>query len=40
LAEEYRIYTEAVRLVLSGRYRVAARRVVALDAPEAPQAKS
>jgi phosphoribosylglycinamide formyltransferase 1 len=40
LAEEHRIYTEAVRLVLSGRYRVAARRVVALDAPEAPQAKS
>jgi phosphoribosylglycinamide formyltransferase-1 len=39
LAEEHRIYTEAVRLVLSGRYRVAARRVVALDASEAPQAK-
>jgi len=39
LAEEHRIYTEAVRLVLSGRYRVVARRVVALDAAEAPQAK-
>jgi phosphoribosylglycinamide formyltransferase-1 len=40
LAEEHRIYTEAVRLVLSGRYRVAARRVIALDASEAPQTKS
>jgi phosphoribosylglycinamide formyltransferase 1 len=40
LAEEHRIYTEAVRLVLSGRYRVAARRVVAVDASEAPQTKS
>jgi phosphoribosylglycinamide formyltransferase 1 len=39
LAEEHRIYTEAVRLVLSGRYRVAARRVVALAESEAPQAK-
>jgi phosphoribosylglycinamide formyltransferase-1 len=39
LAEEHRIYTEAVRLVLSGRYRVAARRVIALDAVGAPQAK-
>ena len=39
LAEEHRIYTEAVRLVLSGRYRVAARRVIALDAIDAPQAK-
>jgi phosphoribosylglycinamide formyltransferase-1 len=39
LAEEHRIYTEAVRLVLSGRYRVAARRVIALDAVDAPQAK-
>jgi phosphoribosylglycinamide formyltransferase-1 len=39
LAEEHRIYTEAARLVLSGRYRVVARRVVALDAAEAPQAK-
>ncbi|MGB6198083.1 MAG: phosphoribosylglycinamide formyltransferase [Candidatus Acidiferrales bacterium] len=35
LAEEHRIYTEAVRLVLSGKYRVAARRVVALDVPQA-----
>jgi phosphoribosylglycinamide formyltransferase 1 len=40
LAEEHRIYTEAVRLVLSGRYRVAARRVVASGAAEAPQEKS
>src|SRR6202167_1430577 len=39
LAEEHRIYTEAVRLVLSGRYRVAGRRVVALAESEAPQAK-
>jgi phosphoribosylglycinamide formyltransferase-1 len=39
LAEEHRIYTEAVRLVLSGRYRVVARRVVALDAADVPQAK-
>ena len=39
LAEEHRIYTEAVRLVLSGRYRVASRRVIALDAIDAPQAK-
>ena len=30
---------EAVRLVLSGRYRVASRRVIALDAIDAPQAK-
>ena len=29
LAEEHRIYTEAVRLVLSGEFRVAGRRVVA-----------
>jgi phosphoribosylglycinamide formyltransferase 1 len=40
LAEEHRIYTEAVRLVLSGRYRVEARRVVAIDAAQTPQAKS
>jgi phosphoribosylglycinamide formyltransferase 1 len=30
LAEEHRIYTEAVRLVLSGNYRVEGRRVIAL----------
>jgi phosphoribosylglycinamide formyltransferase-1 len=30
LAEEHRIYTEAVRLILSGRYRVEGRRVIAL----------
>jgi len=29
LAEEHRIYTEAVRLVLSGEYRIEGRRVVA-----------
>jgi phosphoribosylglycinamide formyltransferase-1 len=40
LAEEHRIYTEAVRLVLLGRYRVAGRRVVASGAAEAPQEKS
>jgi phosphoribosylglycinamide formyltransferase 1 len=28
LAEEHRIYTEAVRLVLEGRYRIAGRRVI------------
>jgi len=39
LAQEHRIYTEAVRLVLSGRYRVVARRVDALDAADVPQAK-
>jgi phosphoribosylglycinamide formyltransferase 1 len=30
LAEEHRIYTDAVRLILSGRYRIAGRRVIAL----------
>jgi phosphoribosylglycinamide formyltransferase-1 len=30
LKEEHRIYTEGVRLVLSGRYRVEGRRVLAL----------
>lgn len=40
LAEEHRIYTEAVRLVLSGRYRVAGRRVVMSAASETPQGKS
>jgi phosphoribosylglycinamide formyltransferase-1 len=30
LAEEHRIYTEGVRLILSGRYRVEGRRVIAL----------
>ncbi len=29
LTEEHRIYTEAIRLVLSGRYRIAGRRVLA-----------
>jgi phosphoribosylglycinamide formyltransferase-1 len=33
LAEEHRIYTEAVRLVLSGQFRVEGRRVVALARP-------
>jgi phosphoribosylglycinamide formyltransferase-1 len=28
LAEEHRIYTEAVRLVLSGQYRIEGRRVI------------
>jgi phosphoribosylglycinamide formyltransferase-1 len=30
LAEEHRIYTEAIRIVLSGNYRIEGRRVVAL----------
>ena len=30
LSEEHRIYTEAVRLVLSGQYRIEGRRVIAL----------
>ena len=30
LAEEHRIYTEAVRLILSGEYRIEGRRVIAL----------
>lgn len=33
LIEEHRIYTEAVRLVLSGRFRVEGRRVLALPVP-------
>ena len=33
LAEEHRIYTEAVRLVLSGQYRIEGRRVIALPKP-------
>ena len=40
LAEEHRIYTEAVRLALSGSYRVDGRRVIASGAAEAPQGKS
>ena len=39
LAEEHRIYTEAVRLVLSGRYRLEGRRVVASGAAETQQGK-
>jgi len=31
LREEHRIYTEAVRLVLSGRFRIEGRRVIRLD---------
>jgi phosphoribosylglycinamide formyltransferase-1 len=31
LDEEHRIYTEAVRLILSGQYRIEGRRVVALE---------
>jgi len=30
LAEEHRIYADAVRLILSGRYRIEGRRVIAL----------
>ncbi len=33
LAMEHRIYTEAVRLVLSGQYRIEGRRVIALAKP-------
>jgi phosphoribosylglycinamide formyltransferase-1 len=33
LAEEHRIYTEAVRLILSGRYKIEGRRVIALPNP-------
>jgi phosphoribosylglycinamide formyltransferase 1 len=33
LAEEHRIYSEAVRLVLSGRYRLEGRRVIAMPDP-------
>jgi phosphoribosylglycinamide formyltransferase-1 len=31
LAEEHRIYTDAVRLILSGNYRIVGRRVIALQ---------
>jgi phosphoribosylglycinamide formyltransferase-1 len=31
LAEEHRIYTESVRLILSGQYRIEGRRVIALE---------
>jgi phosphoribosylglycinamide formyltransferase-1 len=31
LAEEHRIYTEAVRLILSGKYRIEGRRVITLE---------
>ena len=31
LIEEHRIYTEAVRLILSGNYRIEGRRVIALE---------
>jgi phosphoribosylglycinamide formyltransferase-1 len=33
LVEEHRIYTEAVRLIISGRYRIEGRRVIALANP-------
>ncbi len=32
LKEEHRIYSEAVRIVLGGRYRIEGRRVIHLDA--------
>lgn len=35
LAEEHRIYSEAVRIVLEGRYRVEGRRVILLEEAEA-----
>jgi phosphoribosylglycinamide formyltransferase-1 len=34
LAEEHRIYTEAVRLVLSGQYRIEGRRVIGAAKPQ------
>ncbi len=40
LAEEHRIYTEAVRLVLSGNFRVEGRRVIAVANPPARRAGS
>lgn len=40
LAEEHRIYTEAVRLVLSGNFRVEGRRVIALTSPPTQRAGS
>ena len=33
LIEEHRIYTDAVRLILSGQYRIEGRRVIALGNP-------
>ena len=33
LTEEHRIYTEAVRLILSGKYRIEGRRVIAVGNP-------
>jgi phosphoribosylglycinamide formyltransferase 1 len=38
LREEHRIYTEAVRIVLEGRYRIEGRRVL-LDSPRATEKK-
>jgi len=35
LAEEHRLYTEAVRLVLSGKFRIEGRRVIAAEASRA-----
>jgi phosphoribosylglycinamide formyltransferase 1 len=35
LAEEHRIYSEAVQIVLEGRYRIEGRRVIVLNAAEA-----
>ena len=33
LEEEHRLYTEAVRLILSGQYRIEGRRVIAIPSP-------
>jgi phosphoribosylglycinamide formyltransferase-1 len=38
LREEHRIYTEAVRIVLEGRYRIEGRRVL-LNAPKGSERK-
>jgi phosphoribosylglycinamide formyltransferase-1 len=40
LAEEHRIYTEAVRLVLSGQFRIEGRRVLPLADTQATQERS
>jgi phosphoribosylglycinamide formyltransferase 1 len=40
LAEEHRMYTEAVRLILSGNYRIEGRRVIATANQASQQAKS
>jgi phosphoribosylglycinamide formyltransferase-1 len=38
LKEEHRIYTEAIRVVLSGKFRIEGRRVIRLDSADTPAA--